>query len=396
MMNEKFHVICYFTAFLIIILQLTASAQYRVDFNQNYSGFEKNNLEGWSTVTGDGDIVFRQKFEEGSVVLNIDARKDKRNIWYAFMHQNIADVIDMEKLSSPEYELRMEARIKPSHAPRRINMYLSTLNEGGYLREFDLEKANEWFTISMVTSGFNFNPGKPLMTQISLMDWGNEIYELYIDYVQVDLVKIGEEYEQFGVPLTYRPPIKDASYYSEEIIPNKNAIIDAYLADESLHPWMNKNEIKKFPVLQVDQSKTILLKWDFSNYKGKQIAEAGQLEISTNSLYTRKDNPKDFGEIRFSEILAVTDEWNEETITYNSFRGNKKFHEVVVSQCLIDSEVNGEKNGKTIVTISKPVLQRLVDGRSAGIAILPLGLISATFYDRNTKEFAPRLRFNIK
>ncbi len=396
MMNKRFRLTCFFAAFIMVLLHLTATAQYLVDFNQNYSGFEKNNLKGWSTVTGDGDIVFRQKFEEGSVVLNIDARKDKRNIWYAFMHQSISDVIDLKKLLSPDYELRMEARVKPSHAPRRINMYLSSLNAGGYLREFDLEKANEWYTISMVTSGYDFNPDKPLMTQISLMDWGNEIYELCIDYIKVDLVKIGEEYEQFGLPLIYRPPVKDASYYSEEIIPDKNAIIDASFADESLHPWLDENVIDKFPVLQIDQSKTILLKWDFSKYKGKQIAEAGQLEITTNSIYRRKDSPKDFGELRFSEILSAADEWNEETVTYNGFTGNKKFHEVIVSQCIIDSKVNYEKNGKTIVTISKPVLQRLIDGKSAGIAILPLGLISATFYDRNTTDFAPRLRFNIK
>ncbi len=381
---------------LAVLLHFTATAQYRADFNHDYSGFEKNNLDGWRTVTGDGDIDFRQRFDEGSVVLNIDARKDKRNVWYAFMHQSISDVIDLKKLLLPDYELRMEARVKSSHAPRRINMYLSSLDAGGFLREFDLNKADEWQTISMVTSGFDFNPDKPLMTQISLMDWGFDIYELYIDYIQVDLVKVGEDYKQFGLPLIYRPPIKETSYYSEEIIPSKNAIIDASFLDESLHPWLDENAIEKFPVLQVDQSKTILLKWDFSKYKGKQIAEAGQLEITTNSIYRRKDNPKDFGEIRFLEIIAQTENWSEESVTQNSFLKDNPFYEIICSQCIIDSPVNPGKGQKTIVTISQPVLQRLIEGKSHGIAIKPLGLISASFYDRSNIGLAAKLRFNIK
>jgi hypothetical protein len=157
----------FFTLFAV-----QATAQYRVDFNHGYNGFEPDNLPGWTTRTGDGNIIFRQKFEEGSAVLNVDARNDQRNIWYAFMHQSISDMIDVEKLALPQYELRMEARVKPSHAPRRINMYLSSLDAGGYLREFDLDKAGEWHTISMVTGGFEFDPGKPLMSQVSLMDGG--------------------------------------------------------------------------------------------------------------------------------------------------------------------------------------------------------------------------------
>ena len=34
----------------------------------------------------------------------------------------------------------------------------------------------------------------------------------------------------------------------------------------------------------------------------------------------------------------------------------------------------------THFTISKPVLQRLVDGRTLGLAVKPLGSISASFY----------------
>lgn len=380
-----------------LLLPFISHAQYRVDFNEEYQGFEPNNLKGWTTRTGDGNIIFRQKTEEGSVSLIVDPLKEKRNVWYAFMHQSISDFIDFKKLKQPEYELRMEAKVMASHAPRRINMYLSSLDAGGYLREFDLGKANEWYTISMVTSGFDFDPKEPLMTQVSMMDWGNtDIYELKVDYIKVDLVKVDEKQEQYGEPLVYRPVLKDATSYKNEVVPSGNASIDAMFPDEVLSMWKDETSEKTTSVVQVDQSKTILLKWDLSEFKGKKVTEAGQLEISTDALFRKEKSPKDFGEIRLSEILGVVEDWDGKTVTYNSFLGDNEFEEVVVSQCIADTKVSSEKGGKTIISISKPVLQRLIDGESNGIAIKPLGLISASFYDNQHPELAPKLRFTIE
>ena len=396
MLKRLFQCIACFAVLFFILLSYKATAQYRVDFNSGYKGFEPNNLPGWATVTGDGDVIFRQKFEGGSVVLNVDSRKDKRNIWYAFMHQSISDVIDMEKLLLPEYELRMEARVKPSHAPRRINMYLSSLDAGGYLREFDLEKANEWYIISMVTDGYSFDPEKPLMTQISMMDWGvSDIYELHIDYIQVDLVNVNDEHIQHGLPLEYHEVLKSSSY-QEEIIANTN-LIDKSFPDEVLTPWLAVDGNDSTSVLQLDQSKIILLHWDLEKFKGKRVNGTGQLELSTMAVFQRKDNPKDFGIIRFSEIINTNKKWaNDKTLTYNSFKGNREIHDVIVSQCIVDSKVQTFKEGKTIVNISQPVLQRLIDGRTNGIAILPLGLISAAFFDNTNGQLAPVLRFNLE
>jgi hypothetical protein len=51
--------------------------------------------------------------------------------------------------------------------------------------------------------------------------------------------------------------------------------------------------------------------------------------------------------------------------------------------------------GKTAVSISKPVLQRLVSGKSKGLAILPLGYISVAFYTNDYPDKAPLMRLNI-
>jgi len=310
------------------------------------------------------------------------------------MHQSISEFIDVEKLNKPEYELRMEAKVMASHAPRRINMYLSSLDAGGFLREFDLSSSNEWITISMVTSGFDFDPKKPLMTQVSMMDWGNtDIYELKVDYIKVDLVMASDKLEQFGEPLIYRPELKAAGFYKKEIAAEDNASIDMLFPNESLIGWQNETSNNAPSVLQVDQSKTIILKWDFSKYKGKKVAEDGQLELTSNSLLRKAESGKDFGEIRISEITSSANEWDESSVTFNSFIGDNEYNEVIVSQCIVDTPVNA--NGKTIVSISRPVLQRLIDGEASGIAIKPLGLISASFFDNTNKELAPKLRFNV-
>ena len=47
-------------------------------------------------------------------------------------------------------------------------------------------------------------------------------------------------------------------------------------------------------------------------------------------------------------------------------------------------------------TISEPVLQRLLDGTTKGLAIRPLGAVVASFYSMEYKggKYAPVLHFN--
>lgn len=373
-----------------------AQAQYVADFNDPTTGFSENNIPGWRTITGDGEVIFKQRFDGQSVILQIDPDKDKRNIWYAFLHQDISSFIDKNKALLSKYGLRMEARVKTSHAPRRINMYLSSLNSGGYLREFDIPVANEWHTISMVTQNATFSPDLPLMAQISLMDWGiSSLYTLSIDYIKVDVIEIGHHLSQYGNPLEYRPPLKESSFYEEELIVSDDATIDASFPDENLSHWSVIDNMDTIPLLQVDQTKKTLLKWDFSRYRGKKIDGAGQLEIYTFSLSKNSNSPKDFGEIRFCEILHQPLPWSNEKITFGSFLNGMNLNEVINSQTIIDSKINPIKGSKTVVTISQPVLQRLFDGKSFGIALGPLGLITTYFFDRSSKSYAARLRFNI-
>ena len=65
---------------------------------------------------------------------------------------------------------------------------------------------------------------------------------------------------------------------------------------------------------------------------------------------------------------------------------------------VIDYEVNATKGGKSLFTLTYPVLQRLIDGRTLGLVVRPLGAVNASFYTSEFKEgkFSPKLHFNVE
>jgi hypothetical protein len=72
---------------------------------------------------------------------------------------------------------------------------------------------------------------------------------------------------------------------------------------------------------------------------------------------------------------------------------------VICPQMIIDWPVTEGDGAKTYLTISRPALQRLIDGKTLGIAIRPLGAIETAFYGTDVesgKGKAPVLRVNVK
>jgi hypothetical protein len=63
---------------------------------------------------------------------------------------------------------------------------------------------------------------------------------------------------------------------------------------------------------------------------------------------------------------------------------------------IYDTCVNETRGGKTWITLSRPVLQRLVNGKTLGLAIRPLGAINAASYAKDSRDerLAARLLFD--
>lgn len=88
--------------------------------------FDKDKIQGWFFFTGDGEATMDFIQKEGFARITVDATKDKYNVWWAIIKRDISSYIELRKLKDPNYELRVEAKIRISHSPRRINFMLNT------------------------------------------------------------------------------------------------------------------------------------------------------------------------------------------------------------------------------------------------------------------------------
>ena len=62
---------------------------------------------------------------------------------------------------------------------------------------------------------------------------------------------------------------------------------------------------------------------------------------------------------------------------------------------IIDWPATAPPGAKTYLTVSRPVLQRLIDGRTQGLALRPLGALTATFHASESTTPSPRLLFTL-
>ncbi len=90
--------------------------------------------------------------------------------------------------------------------------------------------------------------------------------------------------------------------------------------------------------------------------------------------------------------------WNEKEVTFNRLcQGHQALNQVLNSQMIIDIEVAPGRGSKNLITISNPVLQRIIGGKTLGLALRPLGAVNASFYARENQieNFSPKLHINV-
>lgn len=355
--------------------------------------------KGWVSVTGDGDATIDFKKKNGIATLYVDATRDKMNIWWALTRRRITG-LDMRKLIRPEYELRVEARIRVSHAPRRVNLHVNhqrTTDFHSHLMEFDIPDTVNWHTISMTTRDFDTQSGDTINAHLALMDWGPEKYRVDFDYFRVDVVHRNTTEKDLGMPLPYHPPLADPSTLPLHVDAAHDAIIDLAFPGKNFNEWsVYERSSEPIPVITVSGTQFVILRWDLRALKGKKVKRAGLLELSPHSVQRSPAFRKDFGMVRITEILGGDPEWEDEAVTYNSLKGAEPIDHVINTQMIIDDSVTWNAEKRVLFTISQPVLQRLIDGKTKGIAILPLGAVNASFYSRENTNIALRPRLHLE
>jgi hypothetical protein len=263
--------------------------------------------------------------------------------------------------------------------------------------EYDIPDTTDWHTISMTTHDFDALPGDTVYGQLALMDWGLDRYRVDVDYFKVDVVNVDSIEPDAGVKLPYHPPIENVNKFKHHIPVLQNGMIDLCYTDMNFNNWATTFENKTIKLLTVNGKQLVIMRWDLSEFAGKQIEGSGLLELTTYSLQRSPEYRKDFGMIRVSEIIGGQKNWNKEAITYDNLCAGQPLDNVINSQMIIDVEVNDERGSKNFITISNPVLQRMIDGKTLGLAIIPLGAVVASFYsmESNNENVKAKLHFNV-
>src|SRR5215468_2416521 len=388
------------------VLVLIALGHARASSAQFFDGFDNLKLDpadGWFFKAGDGTATmdFRQG-GSGYASIFVDGTTDRRGIWWALIERKVSDQMDLTLMQKPGHEFRIEARVRSSHAPRRINLQVLTQRTTDYesqLMEYDIPDTDNWHTFSMTTHGFDAKPGDTIFGHLALMDWGLEKYRLDIDYIKVDLVDAARAGPDKGDAVPYHPAIADPKSFSQKIEVAADSSIDIENTDVRMNDWyVQAADGKRVNLLTVDGTHYVILRWDLSQFAGKKVVGHGLLELTTHSVQQKAERLKDFGIVRVVEILGGDPHWDQTTVTTDSFCHYEPLNRVLNTQMIIDWPITEGDGGKTYLTIGHPVLQRLIDGKTLGIAIKPLGALNASFYsmeDESGKNSA-QLYFNIE
>ena len=387
---------------LLILSGLMTICQSKAQFVDKFDGNLKEHRgetpPGWSVASGDGNVSISFIQQEGFASILVDASQDKRNIWWAIIRGQVSG-LDMKKLIDPENELRVEARIKVSHAPRRVNLHFNhqrTTDFHSHLMEYDIPDTNGWHIISMTTRDFNVLEDDKINVQMALMDWGLGKYRVDVDDLSVDVVNKNMVNQDSPNKLPYHPAVPDPEVFEKHLSVNQDAIIDLEYPDMNFNNWKTLNDTEEVTLLTVSSSQVVLLRWDLGDLKGKNIKGSGLLELTSYAIQRSPEYEKDFGMVRITEILDGDENWDQGKVTYHSFCSDLPFERVLNQQMVIDYPVAEQRGQKTLFTISEPVLQRLLDGTTKGLAIRPLGAVVASFYSMEYKggKYAPVLHFN--
>jgi hypothetical protein len=368
--------------------------------------FDGPKIEGWFTGTGDGTPTMRLEQHDGFVRYKVDATNDKHGVWWTYIKRDITAHIDLEKLKDPAYELRVEARVRGSHAPRRVNFMINTqrtTNFHEHLREYELQNTSDWHAISMTTQNFEAVPGDTVYVQFCVTDWGPGQYAVDVDYYRADVVRRDQAGPDKGEPLIYHPPVPPLQTFSHHVDVAHDSVINTDFPSVNFNDWHAQEKGGATRVLTVDAKQWIILRWDLDNFRELKAEGPGVLELTTHSLaiggnYAAglgKDLGEEFGKIRVIEILGGDPTWDQNTVSYDSLVQGARYEDVFNTQMIIDLDLAKEPGEKAYFTLQRPVMQRLLEGKTKGLLIRPLGALSGSIYASEQQgNLGAKLHFN--
>ena len=236
--------------------------------------FDKEKIEGWFTMTGDGTPGMSLIPHNDYATIFVDGSKDKYNVYWTLIKRDVTKWLDLTKLKDTIYQLRVEAKVRIHNAPRRLNFMVNTNRTTDYhidLMEFDIPDTTNWHVISMTTKKFDAKPGDTVYVQLAATDFGLEKYFVDIDYYRADIVNVIEAGPDNGNPVPYHPPIPDIKTFSNHLDAAGDCVINSNFPDVNFNDLHVKEKEGDVFVLTINDDQWGILRWDFSNFKNAKI-----------------------------------------------------------------------------------------------------------------------------
>ncbi len=267
------------------------------------------------------------KQHSGYATLHIDASKDKYNVYWTLIWRNVTAFLDLKKLENPDYQLRVEARVRVHNAPRRINFMVNTQRTTDFhidLMEYDIEDTTGWHVISMTTRKFDAVPGDSVSVQMAATDFGPGKYKVDIDYYKADIVNVKEAGPDKGVLVPYHPPVPPAAAFDNHLEVTHDGLVNTGFPDVNFGNWHMTGSDGEIRLLTVNAGQWALLKWDFSRFKNTEALGPALLELTTHTVsrggnYTAvfgQDFGMEFGKIRLKFIILHFQQNLQHLFTY--------------------------------------------------------------------------------
>ncbi len=373
------------------MLALSCGVHAHAGFHEAFDG--PRVAPAWTTQTGDGDARLAFSQSHGRGLIEVDARSDQRNIWWALIRHPVTPAIDAREIASDDRELRVEARVRTDTAPRRINLHLNhsrTTDFHSHLREFDLPVLGEWQVVSMTTQGFDARAGDDVYVQLALMDWGTQRYVLEIDYIKVELVDPSSVPPDRGAPLPYRPDVPPPGRYRHALPVLAASTVDREWPRAAAR-WSADDGTAETERLVVGPTELIVLRWSFAGLATASASGWGVLELETETVLRAETRLESFNELRLAELLLPLPPATTGPLNYRGLLAGRSPQTVINEQPVIDWPP-AAPGSTTLIPVSPPVLNRLLSGRSHGLVLLSHGGVIASF--RASGSSMPRLHFN--
>ena len=282
-----------------------------------------------------------------------------------------------------------------------------TIDFHKHLMEYDIPDTTGWHTISMTTKNLDAESGDTLYVQLGVTDWGLDKYHVDVDYYRADIVNVHLAEPDKGEPLHYQTAVADTDAFSHKLNVTHDSLIKADFPEVNFNDWHIEAQGPNIHILTVSGNQWAVLRWDFGRHTESKADGAALLELTTHSVLKGGDYigtygddlGMEFGKVRVVEIIDGDPWWDQDEVTFKSLIQGSRLCDVFNSQMVFDAALSEKPGSKNYITISRPVLQRLLDGHTKGLLIRPLGALNASFYasdNQTTGNLGPKLYFNIR